>query len=551
MIIKYNNISKKIIVLLFVIFFLIGSITFKDYGISVDEEFHRSVGFYWLNHLLSFTPFEELNNSVNVKLEQIKGFTLPEAKTNSFYGVIFDLPIAFFEVIFKIKDPQKYFYLRHLLTFILFFISSIFFYKLLLNRFANYYVSLIGTLFFVLSPRIYGSSFFNNKDVVFLSLVTIALFYCFKALEKINYKNLLIFSFFAALCTSSRIVGIFLPISFIVFFFLALLSDKKNTVNLGYIIFFAIAYYFFLIIFWPFLWESPLENLALSFKYFSYMKGWNVKVFFNGEFIHSNFMQYNYILIWILITTPILYTIFFLIGYFQIFKRFFIKFINIKTNVPYYDLWRGTKEKKDLFVFFNITTIILYWITLNKLHYNGWRHLYFLNIFFIYIATYAFYQINIFLKSRIKKRALLGLVSFFFILVTYKMIAYHPYQNLYFNTFFSKSPHEKYEVDYWGLSGKKFLEDILILEKDKKPIKIGVASFLPLERSIKLLDKEDRKKIKIVGQEYQNADYLYSNFMSEVDKSSNDKYKIPNNFSKIDELIVNDTIVYQVFKKNN
>ena len=37
----------------------------------------------------------------------------------------------------------------------------------------------------------------------------------------------------------------------------------------------------FLIIFWPFLWESPLENLALSFKYFSYMKGWNVKVFFN------------------------------------------------------------------------------------------------------------------------------------------------------------------------------------------------------------------------------------------------------------------------------
>ena len=121
------------------------------------------------------------------------------------------------------------------------------------------------------------------------------------------------------------------------------------------------------------------------------MKGWNVKVFFNGEFIHSNFMQYDYILIWILITTPILYTIFFLIGYFQIFKRFFIKFINIKTNVPYYDLWRGTKEKKDLFVFFNITAIILYWITLSKLHYNGWRHLYFLNIFFIYIATYAFY----------------------------------------------------------------------------------------------------------------------------------------------------------------
>ena len=39
--------------------------------------------------------------------------------------------------------------------------------------------------------------------------------------------------------------------------------------------------------------------------------------------------------------------------------------------------------------------------------------------------------------------------------------------------------------------------------------------------------------------------------MSEVDKNSDDKYKIPDNFSKIDELIVNDTVVYQVFKKNN
>ena len=131
------------------------------------------------------------------------------------------------------------------------------------------------------------------------------------------------------------------------------------------------------------------------------------------------------------------------------------------------------------------------------------------------------------------------------------MISYHPYQSIYFNSFFKKNVHEKFEVDYWGLSGKKFLEDILILEKDKIPIKIGVASFLPLERSIKLLDKEDRKKIEIVGQEYQNADYLYSNFMSEVDKSSNDKYKIPNNFSKINEFILDNIKIYEVYKKNN
>ena len=97
MAIKNNNISKKITFLLFIIFFLIGTITFKDYGISIDEEFHRGVGFYWLNYVLSFTPFSELNNSAAIKLEQITGFTLPEVRVKHHpYGVIFDLPVALF-----------------------------------------------------------------------------------------------------------------------------------------------------------------------------------------------------------------------------------------------------------------------------------------------------------------------------------------------------------------------------------------------------------------------------------------------------------------------
>ena len=38
---KNINISKKITYLLFLILFLIGIFTFKDYGISIDEEFQR------------------------------------------------------------------------------------------------------------------------------------------------------------------------------------------------------------------------------------------------------------------------------------------------------------------------------------------------------------------------------------------------------------------------------------------------------------------------------------------------------------------------------
>ena len=555
MTIKDNNISKKITFLLFTIFFLVGIITFKDYGISVDEEFQRSSGFYWLNYVLSFTSFDGLNSVVALKLGQITGFTLPSVEGNQYYGVIFDLTAAFLEVIFQINNPKNYFYFKHFLNFILFFTASIFFYKFLLNRFLNSSVALIGTLFFVLSPRIYGNSFYNPKDTIFLSLLIIALYFCFKLFDKMNYKNFLIFSIFAALCTSQRMYGIFLPISFISFYLLSVLSKKKDLNYLPGVIFFCTFLFIFLYIFWPHLWSDPVKNFTSAYKYFSHHPLLeHIKILFNGEYIKANSVPYNYIFTWILISTPALYTILFIIGYIQIFKRFFLKFVNIKNNTYYYDLWRGINEKKDLFILFNITCIIFYLIAFNISMFTGWRHVYFINIFIIYISTYAFYQINLNFKSLLKKKILFVFIIFYLIFIVYKMAIYHPYQNIYFNSFFSKTVktvHKKFEIDYWGLSGKKFLEDILILEKSKNPIMIGTASYLPLERSTKLLDKKDRKRIIIVGQEYKNADYLYSNFMSEVDKNNNDKYKIPNNFSKIGEFILDDITVYEVYKKNN
>ena len=545
---KDKKISKNIIYFLFLIFFLIGLFTFRDYGMWTDEEFQRFSGLYWLNYVLSFTSLDELKNILAIKLDQIGDFTLSSPKYHPYYGVVFDLPTAFLELIFKVEDPKNYFYLRHLLNFTLFFVGSIFFYKLLFNRFSNYSVSIIGTLFFVLSPRIYGSSFFNNKDVVFLSLITIALYYAFKALDKPNYKNLLIFSIFAALSTSHRILGILLPVSFVAFIFLSALSNNKKSNDLLSIIFFCASYYIFLILFWPILWSGPVENLILAFKWFS-QPILEVKMLFDGKYVYTNFLPYDYIFTWIFITTPILYIILFIIGYVQIFKRFFLKFLNIKDNTYYYDLWRGVNEKKDLFILFNITIVITYFILSNVILYNGWRHLYFINTFIIYIATYAFYRIDLSLQSKSKNKFHYYISILFLITIIYKMTIYHPFQKIYFNNYFKEISHLNFEIDYDGLSGKKFLKEVLVLEKDKNIINIGVASWYPLQRSIKLLDKKDRKKFNIVGQDFQKADYIYSNFISEVDKNINDKYKIPSDFATTSKFILDDIAVYEVFKK--
>ena len=548
MIIKNNNISKKVTFLLFSIFFLIGASTFKDYGISVDEEWQRFSGFYWLNYILSFIPFENFKISVNETMSQIGGFTLPSIEGNKPYGVIFDLPVAFLEVLFQIEDSKNYYHLRHFLNFLVFFISSIFFFKLLLNRFSDNYISIIGTLFYILSPRIYGNSFYNNKDIIFLSLLTIALFFCFKVIDKINFKNLFLFSLFAAICTCSRILGVFLIIAFLIFYLFSIISNRKYLKNLSLVFVFLILYLFFTILFWPYLWSDPINNLAFSFKFFSSFP-LHPKMLFNGEYVNSHLLPSHYIFTWIFITTPILYIALFIIGYFQILKRFFLRFINIKENEIYDDFWRSVNEKKDLYIFFNITIIVAYLISFNTPLYSGWRHIYILNTFIIYISVVGFYHIGIYLRRKLKKNFHYHISILFLIFIAYRMTIYHPFQNIYFNNYFNNISHLNFEIDYWGLSGKKFLKDTLNLEKNKSIINIGVASWLPLSRSVKILDKNERGRILIVERDFGNADYLYTNFISEVDKNFNYKYKIPPNFIKIDEFVLDNIKVYEVFKK--
>ena len=70
----------------------------------------------------------------------------------------------------------------------------------------------------------------------------------------------------------------------------------------------------------------------------------------------------------------------------------------------------------------------------------------------------------------------------------------------------------------------------------------------PLNRSIEILDKEVRDKIIFIGQDFKNANYIYTNNISEVDKNKNNKYDIPNNFKKIYEYIIDGLTIFTIYK---
>ena len=204
------------VIILFLVYFLIGSQIFTDYGFYVDEKFHRANGFYWLNYLSNFFGFIDLSQISQLKLKEIEDFTLPNIDNWNLYGVIFDVPAAYLEIILNIKNPIDYYQMRHFLVFIFFFFGAIFFYLILKNRFNNKIVSIIGVTLFILTPRIFGDSFWNNKDIIFLTFFTISLFFYFKLIDNPSIKNIILLALFSAIGTTMRFAGIFLPITLII-----------------------------------------------------------------------------------------------------------------------------------------------------------------------------------------------------------------------------------------------------------------------------------------------------------------------------------------------
>ena len=324
---------------------------------------------------------------------------------------------------------------------------------------------------------------------------------------------------------------------------------KINKLKIFYILSSYIFFYFlFIFLHWPYLWDSPFQQFFMFLISAQNLLN-ETMMLFNGEYINSKFLPYYYIPVWIIISTPTLYVIFFFYGLLNQTLRLFRRFFNIKENSTYPDFWRSKNEEKDFYILFNFLVIIFYLIIFNITLYNSWRQIYFINTFIIYISTYGIFILFSKLKSRTRKNYFNLIIGILITGIVYKMVVYHPYQNIYFNSLVSNKFKNNFEVDYMGTSGVRFLEKILDDNMQKQKINIGVASYLPIERSLSLIDAKKRSKINIVGQEYEKADFIYTNYTSEVDKKYNKKYDIPKNFKKIDEFIIDGTKIYEVYKK--
>lgn len=552
MIAKFN--FRLFLWLFFIIYFLIGIIIFKDFGVGIEEHFQRHNGFYWLNHLLSFTNFENFKNLVYLKYQQIlfADPDLPDPNFFNFYGIVFDLPLAFIETYFNIENSKFYFEIRHLAIFLIFFISSLFFLKILINRFDDKLIIFLGLFFYIFSPRIFGDSFHNNKDILFLSILTIAISFLFDLFTKHNNKNLILFCLFATLASSSRIMGIYLPIILFIFYYLEFLIKKFSLKEL--IIrttkLFTI-FMFFLYLHYPYMWKLNIFEFFSWFKSFFYWM--DMDILFNGKYYNIKYLPRLYLPTWIFISTPIFIIIFSLFGAVISGKIIFNRLINIKETKINKDgdLWKSLNEKKDFFIFVSFFSFISYAIFLNVAMLSGWRHFYFLHLFIIYFSTLGMSVSYKFLKKYVNLNLLVITSLLFIASLSYTNYKFHPFQSLYFVNFLNHESVNKFQVDTPSISRSNALKFIHEIERDNsKKIYVANASWTPLYNGKDMLKSDYQKRFIFVGQEYDQADYIYTNFIYKADEKYNKNFRIPKNFKKIDDLMINDILIYSIYKKD-
>lgn len=501
----------------FAVVLCVGIIIFKDYGISWDEPTQVTTGGVVFNYIT-------------------KGDQTIFQYQDRYYGPVFEIFLVAVELIFNLtNDLRAVFLMRHLVNFLLFYVGLVFFYKLCGRRFKSWKVALLGSLFLVLSPRIFADAFYNPKDIPFLSLFIISMYTLSVYLDKKTAAAAVLHAMACALLIDVRILGVFMPLCTALFFIADLLIIKtfKTPIKkiLGNFLLYFVSLIFLTVAFWPILWKNPIYHFIEAFKHMSHFPV-IIGVLYLGNYIDSASLPWHYLPVWIAISTPILYTVCFLAGCF-----FTIRSLLRKPTRSYY-----VNARPDLMFFLCAILPLAVVIMMKSAMYDAWRQMFFIYPAFLIIAltgiTSVFKAVRAAFKARagrIISAAIAIVIAFDLARVALTMIRYHPYQNVYFNTLAGRDMAEakdRFELDYWGLSYRKALEYILKTDKDKV-IKVCVINPPGFYNSY-LLPPEERQRLKYV-ERFSEAKYVLGNYRGHKEEYplKNEYYSIKVNGAKI------------------
>ena len=473
--------TKIFVCLFFAALFFTGLFVYDDYGMSWDE---RS---QWESNGHANVDFI-LGNDNNALL----------ASGDKYHGPAFEIVLVIIEKVFHLTDSRSIFLMRHLVAFLLFFISGIFFY-LLAKKITTYkWIATFGVMMYYFSPHIFANSFYNTKDVVFLSLFTISVYWLIKFLDKQTIATALVFAAFTGFTIDVRIMGLIIPFILVMIIAGSVLT-KKNEYKWKYVFAYFALTCFFIFLFWPVLWDNPIHHFIGAFKE-AFFYHWEIDVLYRGQIYKSSELPWHYLPFWVFVSKPVVYCLLLVTGTFFIMKRFFVSPISFI---------RDEKKLQVLSWMFFLPFLLV--IFSGSILFDTGRHMFFLNSGFLLIAVFGLEQL-VSMRNRVFRIIVVALLSASLLKVVADMVKMHPYQNLYFNECMNgdmQHVKENFELDYWGVASRAVLENIATRDTSKS-IKIYTDHY-PIILNLRILAEEDRKRISITDT-VESADYYVAGY---------------------------------------
>ncbi len=523
---KVEKSHKWIVIIFFSLYLVVGLLIFNDYGLAVDDSAQKLLGDQSFNYIFKGQPDLLISRDRD-------------------HGAAFELTITLLYTILNLKTDVQIYYFRHLAAFLAFFTGMIFFYRLLKMRFENWKLALLGTIFLILSPRIFESSFVNTKDIPFMAFSIISLYTLFVYDRSRRPGDAIIHGAVTGYMIAIRPVGILMVAITGLLWLTHLIHDpRQDKHKIGYSFsgfgLFVLFTVLFIYLWWPWLWDDPINNFTAGVISMSQYLIWQGEVLYIGKLYDPKTLPWHYTLIWILVTTPLIYSFYFLLGVFDSIKRQFQTRFSITDFNIRYDL--------VMLTWFFIPLIMV--AVLHSVLYSGWRHM-----FFIYPAMLVLAINGIcFLMSNVKKAfhsrlfpIFVSVPIFLSILGTLAtMIMYHPYEGLYFTIFSGKnmkSANFRYGMDFYGLCSKEALDHVIEMSGTAK-VKIFPSTSI-VRRSAFLIPWDQRIRIEWV-EDLNDAEYFIGAYHDQ-----RSPFILPESFKKVYSVEVGKVDTCVVYKSRD
>ena len=481
---------RKLFLGISVALFILMPLLSFNYGITGDELVHKTNGENVLKYLASGG----------------KDTTYRHYKNLYLYGGLFDGSAAFIYENFG-GDPYQ---VRHFLNALCGAALMITTGLLAREIAASWLLALITLLFTLLSPRLFGDSMNNPKDIPFAlayAMSILGIIRLNRFFPKWDWRSAIFLLLAFIIAINIRIGGILLIVYFGLYtLFNIFLKRKELSKGEGYsgvrlLLMSAglgIVGFFLGIIFFPYAHSAPIANSLNALKEMENFQT-AIRMLFEGRALWSDEIPWYYIPKWLSIALPL-----FILAGIVLLIAFFRRVLNNTRRLPL------------LFVLFVALFPVLYAIYKHSALYDGIRHFLFIMPVITVLAALGWAAAGFKYKESKFKWIIPAVLAVLMFLPLRFMLANHPNQYIYFNELVGgiKGAHGYYETDYWMNSIKPLSEWIINNDpriKAGQPVTVVTNSIDPAAYYFKkLAPKVDVKYASFKDRYKYKADYYLS-----------------------------------------